>query len=365
MAAMRRMGVLGLVLLGGVAAAQAPQNPLGQQSQVPNDLVHAMAMSAKGTLAIRAVQGTKDGPAVGGEEVEVVVFHRDRPIQHINATLDEHGLLVVENLPVSLGIRALVRVKHAGVLYQDASPPMNDANPSASVDITVHEISDDPQPWRILVRQLAAAVVADGIDVAETVVIENQGDRTWMGEPADAEGRRATVRLMLPPDAVEVELLQGFHGWCCSAYKPPELAIQMPMMPGQMTYRFAYKIPVRSGASDLRFASGAPSDRVVVIVPATGMEPSGVGLERVGVETVGDVQIARFEGTAVELGASVGLTLTSVQPLAAPPTTQAASMPAPKESRKGMPLSVWIAMLLVVFGGGIVAARKARSAKSS
>ena len=212
-----------LTVLGlspGGALAQAPAIPNPDSAQMPNDLVHAMAVSTKGTLVIRAVQGTKDGPPVGGEEVEVVVFCREQPVQQISSKLDERGMLVVNDLPVSLGIRALVRVKHAGVLYQDAGPLMNDSAPQASVDVTVYEVTDEAPAWRIVARQLAGAIVADGIDVAETVVVENPGDRTWLGAPADAQGRRATVRLGLPPDAVEIELLQGFHGWCCSEYQP-------------------------------------------------------------------------------------------------------------------------------------------------
>lgn len=344
-----------LLLLASVVLPAQGQGPLGDgQAQVPNDLTHAMAMSAKGALAIRAVQGTKDGPAVGGEDVEVVIFHRDRPVQQINGKLDEHGLLVIGDLPVSIGIRALVRVRHAGVLYQDAAPPMDESRPEASVDITVYEVTDEPQPWRIIVRQLAAALVPNGIDVAETVVVENQGDRTWLGEPADADGRRATVRLTLPPDAVEVELLQGFHGWCCSQYTPPTLTVQMPVMPGQHTFRFAYKIPVRSGMSDLRVASGAPTDRSVFVVPASGVVASGHGAEQTGAETIGGVQTVRFEGRTHETGALVGLTLTEV----ALPTAPGASgaLPVRNQSGGGSSGSIptWVIGAAVV--GAVVAA---------
>jgi len=301
-----------LAFLGApLALAQGPLPP-GQQG-VPNDMTHAMAMSAKGTLAIQAVQGTKDGPPVGGEDVEIIIFHRDQPVQQINSKLDDHGLLVVENLPVSLGIRALVRVQHAGVLFQDAGPPMDDANPTGSMNITVYEVSDERQPMDIVVRQLAGALVSNGVDVAETVVVENNGDRTWLGEPADEAGRRATVQLTLPPDAVEVELLQGFHGWCCSQYTPPTLTVQMPIMPGQTTFKFAYKIPVRSGESDLRISSGLPTEHSVFVVPATDLVASGEGAELIGTETISGVQATKYEGGPHAAGDVVGLKLSDVR----------------------------------------------------
>ncbi len=310
------------------------------QPAMPNDLVHAMATSSKGALAIRAVQGTEGGPPVAGDPVEVVVFHRNQAVKQVSATLDERGMVIINDLPVSIGIRALVRVRHAGVVYQDAGPLMNDGNPRASMEITVNEITDDPPPWRIKVRQAAAAVVSNGIDVAETVVVENPVDKTWIGEPADAQGRRATVRLTLPDDAVEVELIQGFHGWCCSAYVPPVLTVQMPMMPGQTNFKFAYKIPVRHGASSLLVSSAVPTEHAVFVVPALGVVASGRGATPAGASIVEGVETVRFEGGPLGAGEVVGLALSGVELPALP--NAAAHVPEPAQAGGSPKTAYWI-----------------------
>lgn len=337
---------MGIVLSAALASAQEPP---------PVNPEQVLEQGPKGMLAIRAIQGTKGGPAVGGEEVEVILFHRDMPVKQIKGNLDEQGVLLVGDLPVGIGIRPLVRIKHAGVLYQDAAPLMDAEKPGANLDITVYEVTETMPAWKVVMRHVQAEKTEGGVNVSETVVAENPSDQTWMGAPPDAQNRRATVTLDLPPGARDVQLIQGFHGWCCSAYSGTKLSIQMPFMPGKMTYKFAYDVPANEGAIDLRVSAPAAVGHVAFFVPATGMSMEGTLVAEGGSEMMGSQLVKMFQSDGIAAGDRVGVVLTSLAP---PPAA------APSEA-KGLSPVVWIAGGLAGVGVVVGLAMKLGSKRSS
>lgn len=303
------------ILIGALLTQLPPGHPPMPDATPPpaeqGGLQQAVEQGPKGILAIRAIQGTKGGPEVGGEEVEVVLFHRDRAVKQIKAQLDEHGVVLVNDVPVSLALTPLVRVKHAGVLYQDSGPTMDAANPNVSMDVTVYEVSDDPPPWNVAVRNVMASEnpeAPDRVAIGEVVVVENPADRTWIGAPADAQNRRATVVLTLPPGAKDITLQQGFHGWCCTEQTGQTLTVQMPLMPGRHTYKFRYSVPLVGGKADLRVASAAPAVTSAFLIP-TGATTEPLTLLK---ETppAPDIDGRMFEAAQVPAGEPVGLVLT-------------------------------------------------------
>ena len=351
---MRRFAVATLCLLAGFGTAVA-QLPAGHPvipdtAPAPADgLKQAIDQGPKGILAIRAVQGTKGGPEPAGDEVEIIFLHRDTPVQQVKAQLDEHGLAMVPDVPVSLGLTPLVRVKHGGVLYQDAGKTMDAANPNVSLDVLVFETTEQEPAWNVEVRNVMASEipgVKDKIAVGEVVVVDNPSDQTWLGAPADAQNRRATVSLTLAPGATEIVLQAGFHGWCCTEQSGQRLVVQMPLMPGRHTYKFAYRVPIVQGKTDLRVANPAPAASSAFLVPTAAMiEPPTVVTEAAPDPNVDG---RMFEASKVPAGQSVGIVLTGWE-------DEAGEMPS---GTGGTPAYVWILVGAGAVVVGLVAWRK-------
>jgi len=332
--------MLELLVLPLVLSLVSQQEP---PPLLPPDIARTMEQGPKGVLAVRVVQGTGGGPAVGGEEVEVTLFHRDSPVKQIKTTVGEQGLVMLTDLPVAIGIRPLVRVKHAGVVYQDTGPVMDATNSRASMDVTVYEVTDEQPAWKVLMRHVAAAQSPAGIDVAETLVVENPADQTWMGGATDAQGRRATVTVDLPPGASSIQLIQGFHGWCCTAYETGQLRVQMPLMPGKATYRFAYEVPTPDGSADLRTAAPVGVDHAAYFVPESASLRDVTLLRESGTDTMGDQRVRMLQAQGVPGGQAVGLVLTGLNP---PPP----AAPAPG----GISSSVLVGGVIIAIVAGVI-----------
>lgn len=266
---------------------------------VPPELEAALTAGPKGTLAVRAIQGTKGGPTIGVADVEVELFHRNQSVRRMLARLDENGMVIVRDVPVGLPVRPVARLRHGANTYQDFGPQMDATHPSASMEVTVYEPTDDPPDWRIAQRVVMIAAIEDGVDVVEHAEVSCPGDRTWMGRPADDAGRRATVVFDLPPGARDVRLEYGFHGWCCTSFRDGRLTVQMPLMPGKSPFKFSYRADAPAGAGEVRVAAPAPSDRVTFLIPddAVAVTP-GPGLTAAGVRPVAGTRVRAYEGAA-------------------------------------------------------------------
>lgn len=349
---------LTMSLIAGRLGAQ-PRNPLTEPSATEAPPPGSpTGDTARGSLVIRGIQGTKGAPEVGAVDVTVQFVRRDQVVHTMETRLDEHGMVVINDLPTGTGVRPLVRLKYAGVQYQNIGPAMDAAHTNIAMDVTVYETTDEAPEWRVAMRHVMVQPVQEGLGVSEMVVVENPGDRTWLGGPANTEGRRPVVQVLLPQNARDVHLDAGFHGWCCTQFADRELTVQMPLMPGRVSYRFSYIVPAASGREELEFGARGPCDHALLLTPESAGEVELLGVEAAPPEASKEMPGFRvFQAANVAKGAFFGVSMNSV------------ALATPAAETGGRP-----SWLLPVAGGGVgaiviagvlAARRKARMARAS
>lgn len=302
------MGVLACACVAGAQQGAGPGGP----GAMP-ELEQMLASGPKGSLLVRATLGTKDGVSAGGSQVNVQLFHSGQPIRQIDAQLDENAMVMLGDVPVGIAVRPLVVIQYAGVTYQEFGPHMDANNPNASLDVTVYDVTDTEPQWRVAMRQVATSPSGESVVVSETVVVENMGDRTWLGSPeVDERGNRTTVRLMLPKGAGNVHLDGGFHGWCCTTFGDGVLGVQMPLMPERVTYRFSYEAPVAGGGARLEFAAPVKTSVLSVYVPENAAQVEPVSTRAGGIQGTEQGAMRLFEGQDVPAGQSAGVVLSGL-----------------------------------------------------
>jgi hypothetical protein len=238
--------------------------------------------------------------------------------------LDERGETTFADVPVIMGVIPVVRILHSGVTYQEPGEIMDPANRDRTIEVRVYDTTDQPPAWRITMRHAMVAPAKDILTINELVVVENPADRTWLGGPPDDRARRATVVLNLPPGARKVQLLGGFHGWCCTAFAEPTLSVQMPLMPGAASYRFSYEVPLQSGRAEVMLSAAAPTDRVMIFVPAAGFTVEA-SQGRVSDQAGDHGESGKLmQASAMAPGQPAGVVLTA---LAAPAPPRSAAVP--------------------------------------
>lgn len=280
-----------------------------------------------GKLAIKAVQGTPDGPAIIDAPVEVQLYHRGMMIETINTKLDEYGIVMIEDLPLAMDIQPVVLISHADLTYQKVGAIMDRANPEQTVEVTCYELTDEQPLWKIRMRHVMLSPAPDGSDglhVTEVMMVENLGDRTWAGSVRAGLERPVTTAFTLPDGAMGVSLGRGFHDWCCTTLDEQPgrtnstrhaLLNHLPIMPGATEMIFSYILPTRRGAATIDItAPNAPGgvDQVMVLVPDNLQATSVVGLEVGGSDRMGQMPVTRYMAAGVSPGETMSLTLTGL-----------------------------------------------------
>ena len=303
-------------LLMTARPASAQGDPAAQPGGEAEQAMRAMlAEGPKGSLAVQVIQGTKGGPAVGEIPVIVDLYHQNKPVWQMTADLDAAGNALIADVPVALAVRPVVRVEYSGVSYLEIGPQIDQQHPDGTLKLTVYLTTLEEPEWHVAMRHIMVQRVTDGTLVNETLVVENPSDSTWFGGQPMREGKGTTLRVGLPKlvTAENVHLDSGFHGWCCTTYQDGELAVQMPMMPGQTPFKYTYFIPTQPEQVALEFSASAPTDSVVVFVPDDGTDTEIQNLTLQGSQKMGQQSMRSYSATKLEAGQQAEVVLTSLR----------------------------------------------------
>ena len=343
---MKVLAVMGALALAGLARAQ-PAVPSGVPGSGP-----------MGRLSIQVVQGTPGGMSVAGDAAEVELFQNGQSVHLLKATLDDAGRGVLDTVPVGQEVRALVRITHAGVQYQVAGPLMDTAHADETADVMVFDVTDDEPEWVLTSREATVDPQGAWVTVSETVVASNPVKLTWLGGAPDAQGRRTTVRLGIPASAQDIRLDMGFAGWSNAAFEDGTLSVQMPLMPGQTTYRFAYRIPSGSGTVNVALSAPTPTSRMVIFVPEGGVSVEPTGLGPAGTRSSERGAYRLYEGGSIGASSPVGVVLAGLAASSSPAATPASG------DASSSPLVVGVGVVLGILVVGAIVALAMRGGKS-
>jgi hypothetical protein len=113
--------------------------------------------------------------------------------------------------------------------------------------------------------------------VTEVALINNSSDRTYVGTGADdPQERPETLRFAVPPDALEVAIIDGLvvddlvttdSGFTDTS----------PWVPGERQVAFSYSLPYEGSDYTLRTSLDLPADTVIILMPkvTAGLETGG------------------------------------------------------------------------------------------
>jgi hypothetical protein len=280
---------LAAMLAGGLigAAAVAPPAPQGAPPPAQTEAIEdgnkfplppdeAAPAAERGRLAVKAVQGTPGGDAIAAAPLTVQLFHEGMLIDVVEANLDEHGVVVLEGLPVTPAVVPVVAIEHAGVVYRQAGSLMSSTALQQMVEVTCYEATEEAPLWTVGMRHVILKPAPEGVAVTEVVVVENPTDRTWVG-PADGS-RSPTTSLVIAETAQNITLGPGFEDGCCTSVLRGDLINSLPLRPGKTEMMFGYLVPAVDGAVSLTFAAPVAVTHTMVIVPAEMSVEAAAGL---------------------------------------------------------------------------------------
>jgi hypothetical protein len=303
-----------------------------------------------GTLAIRVIPGTKDGPAVGGMPVKLDFYHRGKVVQKAELTLDNRGVVLVQNVPLLLQVQPVASVEYGGVTFRAVGEVMDENRPAQQINLPVYETTTERPAWTVKTRHVIVHPAVDGgVKVMEMLGIESPSDKAWLGEGATKEASGVTMTLPLPAGARKVESSAIEAG--TAKFEGGRLVSTASLNPGSSQLQYSYVVPV-SGDGTVVLSLTAPADTVKmgVFVPEQGMKADVSGLVADGSFEMGKGRTLVYKGEGLKAGHVATLTLK---------LTPRGAAAAPAPGGAGRPVNVAggdAPQIIAGVGGGLVLA---------
>ncbi len=290
---------------GGELPAGHPKMPDAQgQGALPaghpsmENLRAAATPTGPGTLLIRAVQGTKGGPAITGDAVVVELYGEDSKIlKTVQVKLDAKGEASLE-IPLDVICQPVVRITHGGVVYEGIGKVMDRTHASQQVEMTLAETTDKQPAWEVKMRHVLVHVAPQGLHVMEMLSIVSPGDQTWIG--TEAAGKRTTVSVQLPSGARDLNTAGVPEG--ALEIRDGKLVSTMPLMPGATEFQLEYVVPSTDGKADLTITAPAPVTQMYVFVPDDGSTVTTAALDSMGVRKTGEGSKRAYKASNLKAG---------------------------------------------------------------
>jgi hypothetical protein len=210
-----------------------------------------------------------------------------------SASVDARGGFSFDDVSIDSSIAYTVGVEYGGATYETAIPA--EGLPTVPLVVTIYEPTTSDATLQID----AATWVVESIDpdnqqltILETIVLNNAGDRTFVGDHHGDPGSDApgvlprSLRILLPPGASGFTAQLGIDS---STTLPVANGVvdTQPILPGLHQIGYTYNIAYSEGGAEIRKAMPYATRRLRFLGPNAGLD-----LRSDRLVAAGSVQIA-------------------------------------------------------------------------
>jgi hypothetical protein len=314
--------------------------------------------NAKGSITIKASQGTAGGRAIGADGVLVEYYNaQGKVVGKSESKLNDKGEVTITDVSLAVPVQPLITVTHQGVEYRAAGSVMSAADNAQAIEMTVFESTEVEPAWTVKMRHVILANSPAGVTVTDMIAVNNPTDRAWIGAKVSDGGKPVTLNLPLPAGATSVRFGSGFHE-CCTKVIDGRVVYSMALTPGDTQFQLSYTIAAdRNGSARVELTAPAATGQLMVFVAEDGTTFTSDTFKRMETKKGANLRAnSRFFVTpAHEKGKTVGFTisgLAGVKPEQAQLTEPAAAAEATTIATAANPASKVPGVAKVVGGIG-------------
>ena len=283
------------VIIAAVAAAllvvAAAPLPAGAQTASPTEAPSTGAAAEStfdGVIEGRIVNATEGGGEAGSAPLSLLTFRRMTREEERFGQADSQGRFHFEGLEVHSDMRYFVQAGYQDVAYRSPAVQIFPGAPSFTEVVVWETTTSDAD---IVIERASVAIPSLDeniglLGVLEIITLQNEGDRTYVGDLFEDPVNGGAARISLPDNALDVNLGHGF-GPDGFAAVPGGVINKAPVLPGpsEMIYGYTVAYTGTTAALERRYLYTARSVTVLM--------PDDVGaLNSPQLEAVGPVEVS-------------------------------------------------------------------------
>lgn len=249
-----------------------------------------------GLLTGTVVQGSIGGGPVAGLPVTLTAFVNFQPGAAFTTTTDADGAFLFDNLAADASVAYVATTSYANMRYNSTIYQLDPLTPTGGITLPVYEITDDDSALHIEQANWLIDLEPGGLRVAVALALSNQSDRTFVGQAVDGVDGLATLALIVPEGATEVEFQDGVLG---GRYQQVGNRIYdvLPIAPGDEAHQIFYSYRLPFQGTEVAFVQGFAypvANLNLLVTELPGMEIDAPALTFVGAETIQEFTFRRW-----------------------------------------------------------------------
>lgn len=287
----------------------APISLLSLLFLLPTNLL-ADETDFRATISGSLINGTTDDP-VSGLKVILKRFEGDQEKELQNTLSDPEGNFYFRGLEPSEEHGYIVHTVYNGVEYSSSPVMFKDQKRDIPVEMTVYETTDSDKEISVPMHHVLLQPQEGSLWVRELMIIENKDNRVYVGSQEIAQDKKETLRISLPAQAREFQILKGLMS-CCIVELQDGFADTMDIKPGKKELHFQYKIDYKTSSLALSKKINLMTGSLDFFIPNRGIRASGENVQYAGLMGKPEEQFLHFTGKMLAKGIQVALKLESM-----------------------------------------------------
>lgn len=252
-------------------------------------------------------QGTAGGDEVGSLPVDLTVFANFEPITTVSTLADPGGRFTFTDLSLTLGMQYVAATTYRDVQYNAIPFTLNPTTPTLELDLPVYEPTDSSSGLRIPRANMVVDFEPGQLVLGQILNLNNQSDRTFVGQAVTGLANPATIELRLPTDATDITFRDGVLG---GRYQQAGDSVYdtVPFAPGENIIFVSYRQPVSEATMTItpQFAYTVTQVNLLV-AELPGLQVQVPGLQQTSNEEIEGRQYQLWVGAMPANGLQIAL----------------------------------------------------------
>jgi hypothetical protein len=264
---MRRVWIPSFVAILGVLLVIFPADSIGQPQ-------------GGGVIRGKVHNATIGGTGVAEAEVTLYQYENGQEKERGNTKTKNDGSFSFSELSPEKEKAYYLRAVYKGVEYY--SPTVTfEGKKELLLDIPVYETTDKDATISVKMHHVFMGLEEGFLQIQEIMVLDNHGDRVYVGSREMEPGKREVLRISLPKKAVAFEALKGLMS-CCIVQAEDGFIDTMDIKPGRKEIRFSYKVDYGASRYELSKKLYARTESIDILIPDKGIKATSDTLELKG-----------------------------------------------------------------------------------
>jgi len=267
------------------------------------------------TTIAGSIKGKVENGTTGFQVPPNIVVELSRYIQNqqdtefsLKTTTNKTGYFTFNDVPVNSNAYYQPTVQYKGISYTGEAFTISSEKQAVTSDITIYEPTKSASLLQVSMHHFLIDPAKGFLSIKEVLLIENRGDRTYVGSIPTESGKFITVKYKLPKDASNVNLEDGLMS-CCVEPGEGGFYDTMEILPGKKQIVFSYRINAPEEQISFTKQVTLPTKEFDLLLYGNAIKLTGTNLQELPPQKFKDVDIKTYTTDNLEAGQQVDITL--------------------------------------------------------